>query len=72
MEDEVVQTVSLWKKTACELTVSDQLKVAGVATLLGIAVPVAICAVTVGATTAWDKIQMCRLRKKVGVIETSV
>ena len=72
MEDNAVEAVSIWKKTASELTVSDQLKVVGATSLVGIVAPIAMGVVTYGAIVAFDKIKNCRKNKKakVEVIKT--
>lgn len=57
MENEVVETVSIWKKKQGDLTVSDQLKVVGAASVIGIVAPIAIGAITYGGIVLTEKIQ---------------
>lgn len=71
MEDEVVETVSIWRKKQADLTVGDQLKVVGVASVIGIVAPIAIGAVTYGGIVLVEKIQnRWRKRSKLEVVKT--
>lgn len=70
MEIETVEKTSFWTKKQNDLTVGDQLKVIGAASVIGIVAPVAIGAVTYGAIVLWEKVTDRKKNKKLEVVKT--
>jgi hypothetical protein len=64
MENDVVDHVSLWNKTTSQVTVGDQLKVAGMTGLIAVAVPAIVSGIAIGGCTLWEKFQSHRKNNK--------
>lgn len=63
------ETVSIWNKTAADLTVADQLKVSAVFVAVSVAVPVAFFGTIAAVESVRDRIRMRKLDKAKNTVE---